>query len=246
MISKSNAKFIKSLQLKKYRKQEQLFLVEGAKSVLEVFNSGFEVKQLLATPLFLKENPHFSHLDVMEKTSPEQLKSIGTLKNNNMALAVVKMQPEKALQIDPYKWTIALDDINDPGNLGTIIRIADWYGIDQLVASMQTAEFYNPKVIAASKGSFCRVKINYLDLKDFLKKTSLLIYGAMMNGKDVHTTSFEAGGVLVMGNEANGISQEIEPLLNKKITIPRYGKAESLNVAMATAIICDNIKRAQH
>ncbi|MBL6449437.1 RNA methyltransferase [Fulvivirga sp. 29W222] len=246
MVSKSNAKFIKSLQLKKYRKQEQCFLVEGAKSVLEVLNSDYELKQLIATEQFI--NGHTSllshQLEIIE-TSAKQLASLGTLKTNDAAIAVVNMKPQREIRLQPDEWAIALDDINDPGNLGTILRIADWYGIDTVLASAQTADFYNPKVIAASKGSFCRVNIYYADLPEFLSKSQLCIYGAAMEGGDVHNSSFEKGGILVMGNEANGISADVLRCLTKKITIPRYGKAESLNVAMATAIICDNIRRSQ-
>lgn len=242
MVSKSTAKFIKSLQIKKYRKKEQSFLVEGAKSVLEVLQSDYEVKQVIATDKFLQDSLLLKQVDIIE-TTPDQLSALGTLKNNDTALAVVKMKAQEDLIISSNEWMIALDDINDPGNMGTIIRIADWYGINQIVASEKTADFYNPKVIASSKGSFCRIKVHYLDLNHFLKNTQLISYGAMMDGEDVHTAEFSDSGILVMGNEANGISPEISVLLEKKITIPRYGSAESLNVAMATAIICDNILR---
>lgn len=245
MVSKSNAKFIKSLQLKKYRKQEQCFLVEGAKSVLEVLNSDFKVKQLIATGHFLKNKlPVQVGMEVIE-TSAQQLTTLGTLKSNDAAIAVVGIKPQQQPIILSGEWVIALDDVNDPGNLGTILRLADWYGITNIIASEQTADFYNPKVIAASKGSFCRVNIFYTQLLEYLPLCKLPMYGAVMEGESVHTTKFDKGGILIMGNEANGISKEIFNVLNKKITIPRHGGAESLNVAMATAIICDNIRRSQ-
>ena len=246
MVSKSNAKFIKSLQLKKYRKQEQCFLVEGAKSVLEVLNSDYEVRQLIATEEFISNNPRAypSGLEVTV-TSAKQLATLGTLKTNDAAIAAVHMKPQQEIKLPSDEWAIALDNINDPGNLGTILRIADWYGIKAVVASKETADFYNPKVIASSKGSFCRVNVFYTDLSEFLISASLPVYGAVMEGEDVHSTQLGQGGILVMGNEANGISEEVLQLVGRKITIPRYGKAESLNVAMATAIICDNIRRSQ-
>lgn len=246
MVSKSNAKFIKSLQLKKYRKQEQCFLVEGAKSVLEVLNSDYEVRQLIATEEFINSNPgvYPSGLEIIT-TSAKQLTTLGTLKTNDAALAVVRIKSQKEIKLQSDEWVIALDDINDPGNLGTILRIADWYGIKTVLASMQTADFYNPKVIASSKGSFCRVDIFYTHLPEFLTSAKLPVYGAVMKGEDVHSTQFGQGGILIMGNEASGISEEVLQLVGRKITIPRYGKAESLNVAMATAIICDNIRRSQ-
>lgn len=244
MISKSTAKFIKSLQLKKYRKQEQCFLVEGAKTVQEVIASDYEVKLLIATESFLHEHKIDDNIEV-QVASPRQLTDLGTYKNNDTALAVVRMQEQEEITINQDEWYIMLDDINDPGNFGSILRIADWYGISNVVASEQTADFYNPKTIAASKGSFCRVKVNYGDIQVLLRNCPAPIYGAMMEGEDVHRMQFQKGGVLIMGNEANGISAPVAASITNKITIPRYGGAESLNVAMATAVICDNIKRSQ-
>lgn len=243
MISKSTAKFIKSLQIKKYRKKEQSFLVEGKKSVLEVLSSDYEVKQLFVTEQFLLDHPALNKNITINETTANQLSAVGTLKNNDSALAVVSMKAPVPVAVSPNEWIIALDNINDPGNLGTILRIADWYGIKKIVASEETADFYNPKVIAASKGSFCRVQLHYVDLVSFLKDVQLPVYGAMMNGEDVHDCVFGESGILTMGNEATGISSEVSALIANHITIPRYGGAESLNVAMATAIICDNIKR---
>jgi TrmH family RNA methyltransferase len=155
----------------------------------------------------------------------------------------VKQKINKSPEIKKNEVVIVLDEIKDPGNLGTIIRIADWYGIDNIVASKNTVDFYNPKVITATKGSFTRVNMFYTDLNDFLSKTKLPILGAFLNGENIHETKFPVSGILVMGNESNGVSKEIEILITKKITIPAYGKAESLNVAIATAIILDNWKR---
>ncbi|UII26638.1 RNA methyltransferase [Fulvivirga maritima] len=243
MISKTTAKFIKSLQLKKYRKEEQSFLVEGKKSVQEVLQSDFEVTMLLATNDFIKDTIIPEEIEIIE-ASEKDLEKIGTLKSNNQALAVVKMKEDKRFTMSSSEYVIALDDINDPGNLGTIIRIADWYGISKVLASPNTADFYNPKVISASKGSFARVDVWYKDLSEVLSDVEVPVYGALLDGENVHQVSFSKGGILLMGNEAHGISAEIEKMVTSKITIPAYGRAESLNVAMATAIICDNVKRS--
>lgn len=243
MMSKSVAKFIKSLQLKKYRKQEQLFLVEGLKSTLEVINSDFNVKTVLCTEQFYQQ---FSGLLIGIETlqvSEKQLTEVGTLKSNNAALAVVEMQSNKMEALDSDRLYLALDDINDPGNLGTILRVADWYGIDTILASNETAEFYNPKVISSSKGSFTRVKMIYGGLEQLIKQIGLPVYGTFMSGDNIHTTKFKKGAIIVFGNEANGISSAIEKLVDYKITIPKIGGAESLNVAMAAAIVCDNAIR---
>ena len=241
MLTKASAKFIKSLQLKKYRNIEQLFVVEGVKSVDEVINSAFELKMIVADDLFIKER-ELPDIEVVV-ASKRELSQLGSFKTNDGALAVVNQRINDPLLLGSQELAIALDDINDPGNMGTIIRIADWYGIDKIIASKQTVELYNPKVIAASKGSFTRIKVYYEDLESILKTSSLPKYGAFMNGSNVHAEKLTNTGIIVMGNEAKGISQAIENLIDIKISIPKYGQAESLNVAMATAIICDNFKR---
>ncbi len=242
MISKATTKFIKSLQLKKYRKLERLFVVEGEKSVLEALNSDFKVRQVLGTERFLKGHESLlcrvEHAEVTGKV----LASLGSFVTNNAALAIVEMKENRFKKFPPG-YSLALDGINDPGNLGTIIRIADWYGIKQVVASRETADVYNPKVIAATKGSFSRVNIYYTSLENFLPTVDLPIYGAFMTGENVHNIQFQPSGILLMGSEANGISGQVGQNVSHKITIPKYGQAESLNVAMATAVLCDNITR---
>ena len=243
MMSKSVAKFIKSLQLKKYRKQEQLFLVEGSKSTLEVINSHFNVRTVLCTEQFYKQfSQNLDGIETLQVTE-KQLTEVGTLKSNNAALAVVEMASPQDKQLDRGKYYLALDDINDPGNLGTILRVADWYGIDTILASEATAELYNPKVISASKGSFTRVDMVYGDLHKLIAESKLPVYGTFMTGDNIHQTKFKKGAIIIFGNEANGISPPIEKLVEYKITIPKIGGAESLNVAMAAAIVCDNAIR---
>ena len=246
MISRKKAKFIKSLHLKKFRKQEQLFLVEGAKSVLELLNADFQTLMLLCSPNFYEKNKDLLFFDQTEINIIDEkvLSSLSTLKTNHEVLAVVRMKPNQLLPIKSNDWTIALDDVRDPGNLGTIIRIADWYGVRQIIASPGTAEMYNPKVIHASMGSFIRINIFYCELNDILVQIGKKVFGALMEGENIHhLKSPDEGGVILMGNESRGINPELFSKLDQKVTIPRIGQAESLNVAIATAIICDNLIR---
>jgi len=242
MISKANIKFIKSLQIKKYRKQEQCFIVEGAKSVLELLTSDFEPVLILGTADFLKALPKDTAAQVIEVTSKD-LEMAGEFQTNESALAVAKMKRNMPITVPQNEFALVLDDIRDPGNLGTIIRTADWYGIKYIIASEETADFYNTKVITSTMGSFTRTSIFYTDLEEYLSNVASPVMGAFLNGSDVHNFNFDNGGFLVIGNESRGISPEIEKLVTHRITIPRYGKAESLNAAIATAIICDNIRR---
>ena len=246
MLSKSIGQLVRSLHQKKYRQQEGLFLVEGAKSVQEVLASPFGVTMLLATDTFLAENNKLVSQQPcrVETATPDELTRLGTLESNNAAIAVVKMRPNLAPTLLPNQWTLVLDDIRDPGNLGTILRIADWYGIDTILCSATTADVYNPKVISASKGSFTRINWWYGELEPVLKSAQMPILGAFLGGENVHKTNFgPGGGLIVLGNEANGIGPAVEALVTQRITIPRYGQAESLNVGIATAVILDNLRR---
>jgi RNA methyltransferase, TrmH family len=243
MLSKANIKFIKSLQVKKYRKQEQCFVVEGAKSVMELLASDFEVVKLLATEKFLDEYPVSTKAEVIAVTEKE-LEGVGEFQTNATALAVARMKPNKMFTASPDEFALVLDDIRDPGNLGTIIRTADWFGIGKIIASPDTADLYNPKVISSTMGSFIRVDVLYTPLEDYLAKSSLQIFGAYLEGKNVHDVTYGKGGLIVIGSESHGISSGLERFITQRITIPRFGKAESLNAAIATAIICDNIRRS--
>lgn len=245
MISKAKARFIKSLQVKKYRLQEQCFLVEGAKSVAELLRSSFEVKLMVATPAFLERN--FSFPDQVEciEVTESQLAELGSLQANDSVLAVARMKKNEALTVNAREYALALDDIRDPGNLGTIIRTADWYGITKIIASEETADYYNPKTISATMGSFCRVQVFYTHLSDFLATVRVPVYGTFLEGAPVHGFSFAPQGVLVIGNEARGISDEVKKCIHTNITIPRFGGAESLNAGVAAAVVLDNLRRSQ-
>ncbi|QHT71402.1 RNA methyltransferase [Rhodocytophaga rosea] len=247
MISKKWLKLIHSLQVKKYRKLHQAFLVEGAKSVQELLSSDYQITVLFTTQEFYNENIRLLSRQSFELQilTQEELEKTGVFQSNNACLAVVVSKPNLPLSVTSNEYALILDEIKDPGNLGTIIRIADWYGITKIICSESTTDFYNPKVIAASMGSFTRVQLYYCNLHEYLQHTAnLQVYGAYLNGIDVHTVSFASSGLIVMGNESQGISQALEPLIKQKIHIPRYGGAESLNVGIATAVICDNLRRA--
>jgi RNA methyltransferase, TrmH family len=246
MISKAKIKQIKALQVKKYRKQEQCFVVEGTKSVLELLKADFDVIWLAGTESFLKQNEKLVRkvTEIVDADEGE-LGAAGSFQTNDGALAIARMKPNASFSLTGEEFTLVLDDIRDPGNLGTIIRTADWYGVNHIIASEETADFYNPKVLSATMGSFCRVQVYYTSLESYLIAARKPIYGTFLEGTDVHELKFNGGGLIIIGNESNGISPSIERLVSQKITIPRYGKAESLNAAIATGIILDTIRRSK-
>ena len=239
-ISKNQLKTITSLSQKKYRQQHNLFVAEGIKVVRELLQSSLELVKLYATDDFVIDD-----ISKLEKISPKDLQKISNLKTPNKVLGIFKIPDEKPLQ--EKGLILALDTINDPGNLGTIIRLCDWFGITQLICSKETVDCYNPKVVQSSMGSLTRVSIKYIDLKSFLKETNLPIYIADMDGENVYKTDLPKEAILVMGNEANGVSDEIKGLVKNKISIPRFGslqETESLNVATATAILLSEFRRS--
>ena len=246
MLSKAIVKYVNALQVKKYRNQHQAFVVEGAKSVLELLKSDFELQHLFLTEEFLQEHGNKLNKGTRYELVTEQdLTKAGTFSSNNAGMAVARMRQLPDLAFKPGDFTIALDDIRDPGNLGTIIRIADWYGIRTIVCSETCADFYNPKTISATMDSFTPVKAYYLNLAEWVRQLpeSIAIYGASLEGDNLHRMNLEPKGVVVMGNEANGIRPEVASAVNRLIKIPALGKAKSLNVATATAIIIDNFMR---
>jgi TrmH family RNA methyltransferase len=248
MLSKNTVKFIKSLHQKKYRVESGKFFVEGEKSVLEVLQSSFTVDLLLVTQEFATKHAKVLagvHAE-LEYVTANQLEQVGQYQSNDAALAVVQMKPNQAFAPGKGELILALDEVRDPGNLGTIIRIADWYGIKKLIFSSHTAEFYNPKVIQSSMGSFTRVQFFYGDLVQAFQEWKLPVYGAFLEGESIHQLTNPTPGVILLGNESQGISKEVEKWVSSKVTIPSFGNAESLNVAIATAIFCDNFKRLVH
>lgn len=246
MLSKNWQKFINSLQQKKYRQQHGAFVVEGAKSVVELLRSDFQVDALFATEQFYKENKALLAKQpfAVEIVTEDDLARVGSFQTNNAALAVAKTKPNDILCVNGPEIVLVLDDIRDPGNLGTIIRIADWYGVQKIVCSVNTVDVYNPKVIAATMGSFCRVGVYYTSLAQFFDtQTGVVVYGTFMEGDNLHRTPLQSGAYVVVGNESNGISDAVAQRVTKRITIPRFGGAESLNAGIATAIVLDNWRR---
>jgi TrmH family RNA methyltransferase len=240
MVSKNQIKLISSLHQKKFRESQNLFIAEGAKVIRELLDANFVLEHLYQTePLFTDLLDNKTHL-----IDFNDLKKISALTVPNNCLAIFKIPNSKPILEN--NLIIALDDIRDPGNFGTILRLCDWFGIKQVLCSKSTVDLYNPKVIQSTMGSVARVNINYLDLKPFLEKTKLPIFGTFMDGKNIYKTKLPNEGIIIMGNEANGISKEIEMLIKIRLTIPRFGdlqKTESLNVATATAIVLSEFGR---
>jgi len=239
MVVKNQIKLVKSLQQKKYRNQQGMFVVEGAKSVSEFLGSDYKAEKVYAT----KENILDLDPSDIELVSHKEMEQMSALHSPNSVLGVFQISATKP--IDFEDWILALDDVRDPGNLGTIIRLCDWYGIKHLVCSEHTVDCYNPKVLQATMGSLTRVNAGYTDLESFLAKAEVPVYGTFMTGVSVYSEKLPKGGILVMGNEANGICKQVEALLTTKISIPQYGNqtTESLNVASATAVFLNEIRR---
>ena len=238
MISKSQIKLITSLSKKKYRNQHGFFVAEGPKVIAEFIEEGLELQLLFTSEIGINETA------VYHQITQADLKKISNLTNPNTSLAVFKFPKKIAATNKGVR--LVLDGIQDPGNLGTIIRLCDWFGITELVCSRDTVDCYNPKVVQATMGSLARVNITYVDIEALLLKTDLPIYGGVLEGVSVYQEKIAEDCYLVVGNEGNGISEKIITLLSHKITIPQYGvsqNTESLNVATATAILLSEAMR---
>ncbi|SEQ97308.1 RNA methyltransferase, TrmH family [Epilithonimonas lactis] len=238
MLTAHTIKTIQSLDKKKYRQKYNLFLVEGNKIIKELPNSDYEIENLYSTD---PENITFKTVNI-EKILPTDLKKISFLQHPKDSVAVCKIPESKILK--DVKIQLILDGIQDPGNLGTIIRLADWFGIEQIICSNDTVDVYNPKVIQATMGSFLRVNVFYTDLEEYLKEYQYPIFGTDMNGENIYETDFPERFSLVFGNEGNGLRPSTEDLISTMITIPRFGRSqstESLNVSMSAGIILGEI-----
>ena len=240
-LSKNQLKLITSLGQKKYRTKHQLFIAEGIKVVHELLNSSLTLHSLFSTQETFLDVPD----EKVHIISESELKRISSLKTPNKVLGIFEIP-----QPDPMETSglmLALDAVNDPGNLGTIIRLCDWFGIKHLLCSSDTVDCYNQKVVQASMGSLTRVNLHYVDLIDTFNSLKIPIYCTEMNGDNIYSSELSRNAVLVMGNEANGISEAILTLADQKIAIPQFGeihKTESLNVATATAICLSEFKRS--
>ena len=240
MLSKNQIKYITQLKQKKYRNQHNVFVAEGIKVVYELLESPLELVHLYSTEEWQIPFPEALFTIITEA----ELKKISSLTTPNQCLALFKIKEPELPKIHGLK--LALDDVRDPGNLGTIIRLCDWFGIEDLICSKETVDVYNSKVVQATMGSLTRVNVFYTDLSDYLKGYEQAVFGTFMDGENIYKQALPTEGIIVMGNEANGISKEIEDLVTRKISIPRFGnlqQTESLNVATAAAIVLSEFKR---
>lgn len=246
MISKQKQKFIKSLQLKKYRKQSQNFLIEGEKSVVELLHSQFKINTIIATKPFIE-----GHQDIFSgktseiiEVSDKLLNQLSSLTTNTEALAVADIPEDIPFSSDSQFYIPVYENLQDPGNLGTIIRICDWYGLEKIILSEDSVDCFNPKVIQASMGSFTRVKAYYINIHEYIQEQNNPVIGTTLSGEDLYEFNWPEKGLILFGNESKGISSKLEKKLDRKVTIPKVGNAESLNVGTASAVIIDNIIRS--
>jgi TrmH family RNA methyltransferase len=246
MLSKNQIKFINALKQKKIREEHHLFIAEGSKIIHELLRSEIKIKQLYTTANFISKTKAPYSIECIEVKANE-MERISALTTASEVLAVCEI-PNYELNIDTLKnkLTLVLDDIKDPGNLGTIIRIADWFGISNIICSNDTADIYNPKVVQATMGSISRVKVHYTDLIELFKvqNLKLKVFGALLEGENIYTKKLPSEGFIVIGNESKGISKTLLPYITDEISIPSFSsETESLNAAIATAIICSEFRR---
>lgn len=250
MISKNQIKFIRQLEQKKYRRREQLFVAEGTKVVGDLLHR-YQPASLFATAEYLADHPFLYGKDYeITEITHDELQRLSFLQHPQQVLALFPMPSfistdnaeiaSKTIE----QLSIALDGVQDPGNLGTIIRIADWFGIDTIVCSPDTADAWSPKVVQATMGSIARVRIVYTDLQEYLSKATVPICGTLLDGENIYAQKLPQEAIIVMGNEGNGISPAIRQLVTHRLLIPPFRPgAESLNVAIATAITCSEFRR---
>ena len=247
MLSKAQQKVITSLSRKKSRQKQGIFVAEGVKVIKEFLKSNYKLDTLLTTADIFS-NQFIDNEKSIHFISVSELKKISFLSTPQIALATFKIPDFK--DVNFQNITLVLDGVRDPGNMGTIVRECDWFGVKNIVCSLDTVDCYNPKVVQASMGSLARINVQYVDLHRFLSKQKDAILGAFLDGENIYTTSLPSNNncFLILGNEANGISTEIEALVNHRITIPRFGElreTESLNVAMAGAILLSELRRRE-
>jgi RNA methyltransferase, TrmH family len=252
VIGKNKIKLIRSLEFKKFRTEHNLFLAEGNKLVAELVASDIEMVLLYGTPDFLSGiiTPFQKSTEIVE-TSRDEIKKASLLKNPQEALALCRIPGHNINLADPARdWVLGLDNLQDPGNLGTIVRLADWFGIIDIVCSNGSADIFNPKAVQATMGSICRVRVHYTELPEFSRECNgkgLFTGGTFMDGENLFNAAFPENGLVIMGNEGHGIGSEVEQVINRRLSIPFRAagpsRAESLNVAAATALVCAEIRR---
>lgn len=251
MLSKNKIKLIRSLDIKKNRLATGLFVAQGTKLVYDLLKSEIEISEVYCTKLIFSELINYKHNFTIETVDKDELARISFLKTAPEIVAIFRI-PEMVIDWNEIMddLTLVLDTIQDPGNLGTIIRLADWYGIRNIVCSEESADLYNPKVIQSTMGAFARVKVHYVSLPGFLnqaKELKIPIYGTFLEGEDLYKCNLTANGLVIMGNEGNGISDETATYISRRISIPSYPPgvvtSESLNVAIATSVVCSEFRR---
>ncbi|WP_437921742.1 TrmH family RNA methyltransferase [Sphingobacterium sp. LRF_L2] len=245
MLSKAQTSLITSLQHKKFRKQHGLFIVEGLKSVTEFISSDYRIHSIYCIMETQTKMGNLLQNIKCTTVSENEFQKITSLKNPQGILALVYLPQTEKIEWDLLRQqhALLLDDIQDPGNLGTIIRTAEWFGISHIVCSLDTVDAFNPKVVQATMGSLARVKLIYTDLPEFIQNAKMPTYGALLNGQSIYETDFKNASLIVMGNEGNGLSKTVIEKIDQAVTIPRIGAAESLNVAVATTIFCSELAR---
>ena len=237
MISKNQIKYVRQLEQKKFRNREGLFVAEGTKVVGDLLKR-YQPHAIFATPAWIAENSQSSITSVTD----DELRRLSFQQHPQQVLALFPIPNRVPSKLGSL--SIALDGVQDPGNLGTIIRIADWFGISDIICSEDTVDAWNPKVVQATMGSIARVNIIYTDLQELISKAQVPVYGTLLDGQDIYTQELSKEGIIVMGNEGNGISAPIRKLINRKLLIPQFHEGpESLNVAIATAITCSEFRR---
>jgi len=245
MLSKSQISLLKSLQHKKFRKVHGLFVAEGYKSVIEFINSGYFVEEVYHTIPVAPKLLNLSAKINIKEISLNDMAKVSSLTTPPDVIALIRIPqaPVFDAQLLKNQYAIVLDGVQDPGNMGTIIRTADWFGMKHIICSDDCVDVYNPKVVQATMGSLSRVQVYYADLAKTLPLLQLPVYGALLNGQNIYTTAFAPAGLILMGNEGNGIRPEIQRLISTAVTIPGGGETESLNVSIATAIFCSEVFR---
>lgn len=248
MVSKNQLKWVRKLHQQKYRQEEGFFLAEGVKVVDELLSSNIEVVHLFATETWIDDNPQV-HREVIP-VSPKELETISTLMQPNQVLAVARIPESSAMLPTTEGWSLLLDRISDPGNMGTIIRTAHWFGFNGVFVAQHSAEIWNPKVIQAAMGSVFRIPVQVVNAVQLLEsvKNGHPVYGTLLEGTPIQQNQFNKPGIVLIGNESHGISPELLPLISHRITIAggemsAQGRAESLNASLATAIVCYEISR---
>jgi TrmH family RNA methyltransferase len=249
MLSQNQIKHITALKSKKFREEFRQFIAEGHKLVSDLLESSYSISGIYASAGWIVENLK----SIQDKkipafeTTPREMERISSLSTPSPVLALLEIPHQQTgdWRLGTADLLLALDDIRDPGNMGTIIRIADWFGIETIICSGSCVDLYNPKVVQATMGSIARVRVFYEDLEKYLAeiKGPTQIYGAFLEGENLYTAPLSAGGIILIGNEAHGISPGLERFVTRKISIPSYGKAESLNASVATAVICAEFRR---